>query len=65
VCNVGGEVCNHSKLFTTCVSVIASNNSAVAQVFEAAARLAVNASYITYVNTNTATKEIKLPNELQ
>jgi hypothetical protein len=65
VCNVGGDVCNHSKLFTTLTSFTASNNSRVSQQFIEAGRLAANASYITYTNIITATNDIKLPIELQ
>jgi hypothetical protein len=44
VCKVGGDVCNHSKLVTTSVSLIAVNNSVVFHGFDGATRFAANAS---------------------
>jgi len=40
------------------------NNSGAAHSSAGAGRLAANPSYITYMNTNNATNDIILPNEL-
>jgi hypothetical protein len=64
VWNVGGDVCNHSKLDSTPVSDFAVNNSAVCHWLFGATLFADKASYITYTKTITPIKEIKLPIEL-
>jgi len=64
VWNAGGELCAHSKLVTVTVSVNVLNNSGAAHSSAGAGRLAANPSYITYMNTNNATNDMILPNEL-
>jgi len=46
VWKAGGEVCNHSKLLTTLVSVKESKNSGASQLFAGDTRFTAKASYI-------------------
>lgn len=64
MCISAGEFCIHSNDDTTSASVRVLKYSGAAHGLDGAATFAVNASYITYKNTNTATNEIILPTEL-
>jgi hypothetical protein len=60
----GGDVCIHSKLVTTVVSVFAVKNSGECHGLAGDTLLTVSASYIMYTSNNTPTNDIKLPIEL-
>jgi len=64
VCTSVGELCIHSNVVTTSVSVSVLKYSGAAHGFAGAGTFATNASYIVYINTNTATNDIILPTEL-
>ena len=64
MCIGAGDACNHSREATASTSVSVLKYSGEAHGLAAAGTFAVNASYITYRNTNTATTEIILPTEL-
>lgn len=59
-----GDVYTHSSVFSTLVSVNASNSSGCPHGFAGATTFAVSDSYIMYRNTTTDTADIILPAEL-